>query len=330
MNLRPVPRRGALAFAAGALAAVSFSGAPRAAPDAIELHAASVPLDARDPAVSSIGALDWRGGLELGSPDRRFGGWSDLWVSADNGRLVAISDNGWFLDAALEFDGALRGVTRPRLGRLLRPGGDPVVERDADAEGLVRMPDGGFAVSFERTHRIHVYPPSEPPFARAPRLVALPASMRDAPRNGGVEALALMADGRFLALTEEVDAGDGALACFVGGAGGWGSLAYVPAAGFRPVGACVLPGGDTLVLERSFGLIGGFGTRLARVAAGTWREGARVGGTELARLRAPLVSDNFEGICTTRAADGRDLVWLVSDDNYSFLQRTYLAVFALK
>ncbi len=330
MNLLPVPRRGALAFAAGALAAVSFSGRARAVPDAIELHAVRVPFDARDPAVSSIGALEWRGGLELGSPDRRFGGWSDLWVAPDHGRLVAISDNGWFLDASPSFDGALGGLARPRLGRLIRPDGSKVVERDADAEGLVRMPDGGFAVSFERTHRIHVYPQSEPPFARPPRVVALPASMRAAPRNGGVEALARLDDGRFLALTEEVDAGDGALAGFVGGAGGWDDLAYVPAAGFRPVGACVLPGGDTVVLERSFGLMGGFGTRLARVAAGAWRKGTRVEGAELARLRAPLVSDNFEGICTTRAADGRDLVWLVSDDNYSFLQRTYLVVFALK
>jgi len=93
---------------------------------------------------------------------------------------------------------------------------------------------------------------------------------------------------------------------------------------------CLLDDGSSIVLERSFSLFfGGFGTRLVRVAAGAWVGGAIVEGTELARLRPPLLVDNYEGIAATRGPDGTILLWLIADDNYMSLQRTLLAVFAL-
>ena len=329
MNPLPVSRRGALALAGGALAAWAAGPSARAAGvEGIPLFAAPIPFDERDPARSRIGALEWRGGLMLGSADRRFGGWSDLWVAPDHSHLVAISDNGWTLDARLVFDGWLRGLDRARLGRLTGPDANVVDQPGSDAEGLARLPDGGFAVSFERRHRVLVYPPSEPAFARAPRALALPPALDGAPRNGGVEALTVLPDGRFVMLVEQL-VEDGNHVGFAGGAGGWSKLHYRAAPGFSPVGACVLPSGDTAVLERSFSIFGGFGVRIVRVAQDAWREGAVVEGRELARLRPPLAVDNYEGIAATRAADGSDLLWLVSDDNYSPLQRTLLCAFAV-
>ena len=42
----------------------------------------------------------------------------------------------------------------------------------------------------------------------------------------------------------------------------------------------------------------------------------------------PLIHDNFEGVAITR--EGRDtIVWLVSDDNQLFLQRSLLLKFKL-
>ncbi len=326
-----VSRRGALALGGGAFAAWAAgpSSARAAGVEEIPLFAAPIPLDEQDASRTRAGALEWRGGLLLGSADRRFGGWSDLWVAPGHQRLVAISDNGWTLDARVAFDGYLRGLGRARLGRLIEPDGNVVDGQGSDAEGLVRLPDGGFAVSFERRHRVLVYPPSDPPFARRPRALPMPAALAAAPRNGGVEALAALPDGRFLMLVEDLTEGDAHVG-FVGGASGWAKFLYRAAPGFKPVGACVLAGGDTAVLERSFSIFGGFGARIVRVAQGAWQEGGTVEGRELARLRPPLAVDNYEGIAATRAADGADLLWLVSDDNYTFLQRTLLAVFEIR
>jgi len=329
LTFRTPTRRGALALAGGALAAWALPSAALAAGvEDIPLYAAPIPFDETDPARTQAGTLAWRGGLLLASADRRFGGWSDLWVDPGAARLVAISDNGWTLDARVAFDGHLRGLSHAKLDKLAGADGRPLDGLAADAEALVRLPDGGFAVGFERQHRILVYPPSEPPFARRPRALALPADVARAPRNGGIEAMTRLADGRLLFLLEDVVA-DGVHAGYAGGADGWTKVGYRAAPGFVPVGACTLAGGDTVILERAFSLFGGFGTRLARVAAGAWRDGAAVSGVELARLRPPMASDNYEGIATTRAPDGSEILWLVSDDNYSMLQRTLLAVFAI-
>jgi hypothetical protein len=324
-------RRSALALGGGALAALSFAGFARAN-DAIELSAYRMPLDARAPELATaqgrVGALAWRGGLWLQSPDKRFGGWSDLWIDPANKRLVAISDRGWTLDAAIDFDGHLQGLGNARLGRLTGPDGKQLLRADSDAEGLARMPDGGFAVSFEQRPRILVYPPAEPPFSRPPRLIAGP-NLGDTPRNGGMEALACLPGGALVTLVEEgleADLHRG----FVQTPTGWAKLNYRAAANFAPVGLCVLDDGSSVVLERSFSLFfGGFAARLARVAAGAWVAGAVVEGVELARLRPPLLVDNYEGIAATRGRDGETLLWLVADDNYQSLQRTLLAVFAL-
>jgi hypothetical protein len=323
-------RRGALAFAGGALAAWTLPSAARAAGvEEIPLYAASIPFDETTADRKTAGALDWRGGLLLGLADRRFGGWSDLWVAPDGARLVAISDNGWTLDARVAFDGTLRGLSHAKLGRLIGPDGRVLEGPAADAEGLVRLPDGGFAVSFERQHRILVYPPSDPPFARRPRALALPPAVAAAPRNGGVEALTRLADGRFLVLVEDL-VEDGVHVGFAGGADGWTKIGYRAAPGFAPVGACQLSGGDTVVLERSFSFFGGFGARVVRVAAGAWRAQGIAEGAELARLRPPMAVDNYEGIASLRAPDGSEMVWLLSDDNYSLLQRTLLVAFSIR
>ncbi len=320
MIARAFDRRQALALLAGAGASL-FPGAPHAAEgwSPLEVRAAPIPFDERDPERTRVGQLVWRGGLQLGADEKRFGGWSDLWVSPDNARAILIGDRGAALDLGLTFEGSLRGVGPSRMGRLIGPDGKPLGGRATDAEGLARLPDGGFAVSFEQRHRILIYPPADPPFSRAPRAVAPPPGAAKWPANGGMEALARLPDGRFLILLEESPQ------AWLGGAGGWAELTYRAAEGFKPVGACV--SGDTLyALERGFSWAG-FASRIVRMPAAAVREGATLDGEELARLRAPMAIDNYEGIAATKDRDGRDLLWLIADDNFGFLQRTLLVCF---
>ncbi len=286
------------------------------------MRASRIPFDEKDPARARVDRLIWRGGLQLGADDDRFGGWSDLRVDPDNKRATLISDRGGALELGLDFDGMLKGVGPSRIGNLIGPNGRALDgHRHVDAEGLARLPDGGFAVSLERRHRILIYPPADPPFTRPPRTLAAPPGFDDVPNNGGMEAIVALPDGRLLVFVEERPWG------FIGGDKGWIKFEYRAGDGFKPVGVCVV-GDAAIVLERSFGWAG-FASRIVRAPLAEFREGAVVAGAELARLRAPLAIDNFEGIDATKDASGRDLLWLISDDNFSFLQRTLLVCFEI-
>ena len=324
-----------MAFCALALAASNVlaqrTAPPVRAADPIVVAAESVPLDPSDPARTRVGRLDFLGGIALSSADGRFGGWSDLWIDPAGERLVAISDRGSFLDARLRSDakGAPLFIDRARIGSLIDTRGRKLAGRQADAEALARMPDGGFIVAFERDHRLMRYPPAEPPFSSAPQALASPSELTRAPGNGGIEALVALDGGRLLALTENLVAADARVG-WLGEPGQWRRLEYVAGQGFKPTGAGLLPGGDVIVVERHFTPFTGLAVRLARVPRAAIRPGARIAGDELARLAPPRSLDNFEGVAARRAADGRTLIYLVSDDNFSLFLRTLLFVFALE
>ncbi len=63
--------------------------------------------------------LEWRGGLVLTSPSANFGGWSGLALSRDGTDLVAVSDSGLWMTAAIAYDGGrLQGLRSARIGAL--------------------------------------------------------------------------------------------------------------------------------------------------------------------------------------------------------------------
>jgi hypothetical protein len=57
--------------------------------------------------------------------------------------------------------------------------------------------------------------------------------------------------------------------------------------------------------------------------------GAVLEGQEIARLEGTLSVDNMEGIEALRSPDGKTLIYVVSDDNYSPIQTTLLMLFEL-
>lgn len=85
--------------------------------EAIRVQATPVGLSTSGAAVDRVGALVFKGGLVLTSSDKRFGGLSGLQVSADGRRLRAVSDEGSWLEARLEYDerGFLTGLSEAEL-----------------------------------------------------------------------------------------------------------------------------------------------------------------------------------------------------------------------
>ncbi len=303
----------------------------------LALEVSPVPLDPGEPGRRSVQGLRFRGGLWLRSEDRRFGGLSDVRVTEEGRKLVAISDCGYALVGRLRYEeGDLVGLEEARLFPLLAPGGRPLPSGEVDAEALFSE-GSGLAVAFEGRHHLWRYA-AEPPLSSVPTPLPTPPGLAACGSNQGVEAAVRLDDGRVLLISEGPGSSRTALA-WIGSGESWTTLSWPlffsddGPGPFHPTGAALLPGGDVLVVERRYPPLAARLRRIGREAL------ARndLTGTEVARLAPPLSIDNFEGIDAARGPKGETLVFLVSDDNdcakrgavRNGLQRTLLLMFEL-
>jgi hypothetical protein len=307
-------------FGCGAGAGGKASSAP-----VVELR--RIEFDAKDNDLKNAGGVVLTGAFQLRSNDRRFGGLSGLSVTPD-GKLHAISDRGYWMSATMVSDdeGRLGELTGWEIGALLDPDGAPVLGRYADAEGLARGADGSFVVAFEQAHRLWRYPgPGGLRFS--PLSLGLPEEISKAPANGGIEAIAVLPDGRLLAIAEAFKNSDGSSKGWLIENGRFAEIAYVPAEGYHATDCVALNDGDVLVLERRLFPWGILRARVARLASESLVPGARLAGEELFRVEPPLAAENFEGIAAREDPSRGTMIYLVSDDNYLFFQRTLLLQF---
>ncbi len=301
------------------------------APPAIaEYKVELITLDEEDPGRINFGQLIWRGGLKITSNDGRFGGLSALHVGPDGREFLAITDRGTWLRASLSYrDGHLADISNFRISSLLDPSGRPVSGRRADSESLAEI-ENGFIVSFERNHRLWLYAAGPGPAFKNPKSLPIPRGFGKLPDNGGIEAITRLCDGRLLAVAEKSVERRHGVAAWVRVGSLWKSLSYQTKAGLRPTGVATLPNCDIIFVERSFSFLAGLDIRISLVPADTIKPGAELKPIELASLSDPLNIDNFEGISARRSPSGDTLIYLVSDDNFSALQRTLLMMFQLK
>lgn len=316
-------------------AGLLFAGSSTSAvADAFPIEAVSIDLDdnSREGAAGLMGPdrARFEAGFELRSRDPDFGGLSGLWLAPDGTRLLMTSDRGHFFEAVLDrdFSGRLTGVVA------VRKVGMPPEGLGLDSEALATVgaspgsPSGPtVAVSFEQNHRLRLFDAAT--LERADNGLDLDLDGLGLPRNRGLEAVADLEDGDLLALAEGLSAGPGRSRGWILGAGPPVPLAYRTTGAFVPTGAD-REGPDLYVLERRFSFLGGFGTRVVRIDAGSVGPGAILAGEEVLRIAPPLPSENYEGIAISTEPDGRTLLYLVSDDNFNALQRTLLLQFSLR
>ena len=93
--------------------------------------------------------------------------------------------------------------------------------------------------------------------------------------------------------------------------------------------AVLLPSGDLLVLERKFSLLSGVGIRIRRIPLSMIAPGALVDGPAIFNGELGQEIDNMEGIDAHVTAEGDTVLTMVSDDNFSPIQRTLLLQFTL-
>jgi len=312
---------------AAALLAVFFIHTSLASAEKIDVDATPIPFIDNAPEQTKVGALEYRGGLYLTSSNRRFGGFSGLGISSNGQRMVSVSDRGTSYSASLEYDAAgnLSGLKTHDLGTLSDLDGTPVAgKRWSDAEAMSPGVQGEIIIAFERDHRLWRYDAG----ATTPRVLRPPAELGKMSPNHGIEALTLLNDGRLLAITEGSPDELTSIA-WVSRRGGWDVLTYFADDGFRPTGAATLLNGDVLVLERYYTPRAGVRIRIKRIDITKITAGAEISGELVALMAPPMNIDNFEGIETRQDKEGRTLVYLISDDNFSDDQRTLLMMFEL-
>lgn len=306
--------------------AAQSSGPAGIARAAVPVTATPVALNGSDPSQDRVGRFVYAGGLEIAGPDSvRLGGLSDLEV-LDDGRLLSVTDEGQFVQARLVLDssGRLAGLADVTMTPLAGMDGRPLPDKSAaDAEGITVLPGGDRLVSFERQHRIWRYPAG----GGAPAAAPAPASAPTLPLNTGMEALAsapAFGEGAYLVGSE----GGTVWLCELAGECRETMLGRRVLAGYGLPALAVSPDGDLLVVvSRAFDAVRGVRVVVRLLGRDAIDRPDAPVVDELA-LVDPLTRDNFEGAALVRGtAPGALRLYLLSDNNYSSDQRTYLFAF---
>ena len=324
--------------------------------ETIALTVSAVPLQGMNPSRKAIGDLIFVAGFHLVSTDKRFGGLSDVDL-LDDGRLLAITDQGDFVWLDLADDGVM--PTRARIAPLQNAAGEPLRgKQEGDSEDLAYN-DGLALVSFERDHRVLAFD-----------IAGCSAAARGAPvtfggyggdfaaafdrqnlkvdGNSGAEGLAITPDWFLFAGLETPSKGASPLSAR--------AIETAPefdqaiGKGAPPVvGLDIIPDGDDLrvfSLHRSTNplatnMITLVETRFARELDQSQLPARRMSEIEerrharfvptasvvLAQMNVLVTVDNFEGVAARQMPDGRVRLYVVSDDNLSGKQRTLLTIY---
>jgi hypothetical protein len=311
--------------------------APRAAGDVerIEIRAQAIEaFDPREPARTRFGALTFRGGLILESPHRDFGGISGLRVAADGARFLAVTDKGhWVRGRIVYRDKVPVAISDAEIAPILGPDGRPMKSRGwYDTEALAQ--DGGVVyVGIERVNQVARFDFAKDGLRARGVPIPVPPGMKLLPPNRSIECLEAAPKGGPLAATlvsiseRGLDSGGNLMGFLIGGAGGVFSLKRTDE--FDVSDCAATPDGKLLVLERRFSWARGLAVRIRSVPFAAIKSGALVDGPELIFADMGFQIDNMEGLSVHRDASGALVLTLVSDDNFSPLQRTLLLQFTL-
>ena len=286
----------------------------------IQIESVAVTLNPSDPNLTSVGHFAYAGGVAMtSSGNDHFGGLSDLSLT-DDGQLTAVTDSGDLLTGRLVLDqDKLAGIDQARLQTLTGPDGQPLAsKRLGDAEGIVRWPNGDQMVSFERDHRIWLYPTD----GGAPKVMPKPdIAMED---NDGMEGLSLAPSQGPDAYWVGVEPGTVWLCGLKSVCVEHANLPKPPA-GYRLSALHEAPNGDLLLLFHNWNAT----LKISSIALEIVRDPAsshpRI--VDELKLTPPLNVDNFEGIEAKARKGGGLRLYLLTDDNFSKTQRNLFMAF---
>ncbi|KAA2237100.1 esterase-like activity of phytase family protein [Salinarimonas soli] len=338
-------RRACLALGGGAAAAaLAVRHAAFARPNGVP--GAATPIEVRATPITAfglgerdgrqVGSLLFRGGAVLRSAHPAFGGLSGLWRSSDGTALVAVTDAGAWLTATVVSDeeGRFAGLEGARLSPILGPGGAALADGPAyDTESLA-IADGVAYVGIERVHQVMRFDWAGAGVLARGTNVPVPGGRPALSANKSFEAVGVVPKGGALAgaviaVAERAGAGEATPTHgYILTGPQRGRFEVARSGDFEITDLAFLPSGEVLLLERRFTMLTGPAVRIRRIAADAIHAGALVDGPVIFQADAGYQIDNMEGLAVHR--DGAaTILTLVSDDNFSMIQRTLLLEFEL-
>ena len=306
-------------------------------PVSIEVNARAIPhFEPRDRTRTRFGSLNYRSGLVLTSPYRGFGGLSGLRLDAKGERFLAVSDQGgWFTGRIRYTNGKMTGLDDVEAAPLLGAEGRPITEKRLwwDSESIAR--DGSLVyVGLERVNQILRYDFAKGGTRARGEVMPVPPGVRKLPSNKGLEALVVVPKGQplagtLIAFSERGLDADGNLTAFLIGGPTPGQFSVRRIEKYDISDAVLLPSGELLILERKFSWFTGVNIRIRAIPLKSIAPGALVDGPALFVADLGQEIDNMEGIDAHVTPEGETVLTLISDDNFSMLQRTLLLQFTL-
>src|SRR4051812_12009561 len=311
---------------------------PRAPDPPTKIEVRARPITAFEPGNpqrTKFGALTFRGGIELTSSHPHFGGLSAIRVEANGANLLGVSDKGHWLRGRIVYDGKRpAGIADAEMAPVLGHDGKPLAARGwYDTESLTVH--GGIAwLGIERVNRIVRLDVGRDGLLARATLIPVPPGIAKLPYNKGLECLEFVPAGQplqntLIAISERGLDEAGNIKGFLIGHSGPAEFSVKRIGDFDVTDCAVTPKGDLLILERSFSRLRGVGMRVRGVPLTSIQAGGTVDGATLIETDMNYQIDNIEGLSVHR--DGNALVLtVISDDNFSIIQRTLLLQFTLE
>ena len=292
-------------------------------------------LDPRNIKRTEFGRLKWRGGVVLSSPASQFGGISGLIIDPEGKKIVGVTDKASWLKAELVYDGSnLSGVKNVSMAALADIEGKPFgLGDDEDSEALT-LYHGQYLISFERNHRILIFREQDGrPGQQVGRFKIPDSDVTAMAHNGGMEALHVIRGGvlrgKVIAFSESLQQPKGYIKGWLFENGVAQVLLFEMRDGFLITEVTSLENGDLIFLERYYRSGEGVKMRLRLVGANYVKAGAKLRGDVLFEAGTEYEVDNMEGLAVHKDSQGKTILTVISDDNFSATQKTLLMQFEL-
>jgi hypothetical protein len=220
------------------------------------------------------------------------------------------------------------------MAPILGADGRPLAARRWYDTEAIAEDDGIVYVGIERVHQIVRFDYGKQGLLARGSPIAVPPGFKQLPSNGSIEALefvpkGLPLAGTLIAISERGYDEAGNLKAFLIGGPSPGTFAVKRSDDFDVSDCALLPPGELLILERRYSLFRGVALRIRRIPLAAIKPGALVDGPIVVFADMGYEIDNMEGLSVNRTAAGATVLTLISDDNFSAIQRTILLQFTL-
>jgi hypothetical protein len=306
------------------------------APKRIAIKATPITaFDNREPARTRFGDLEFRGGLALTSTYEAFGGISAINVEPNGSHFLAITDKGSWLRGRIVYrDGRPAGIADAEMAPILGENGEPLAAHGwFDVESLTEL--GGVRyIGIERVEKIVRFDFARDGLLARGEPIPVPADFKTFTFNKSLECLAAGPNdsplaGTLIVVTERSLDEQGNHRSYLINGQKVERFSVKRSDDFDVSDCTILPPSDLLVLERRYSPLRGVAMRIRRIALADIKPGALIDGKVLIEADLAYQIDNMEGISVHRNAANETILTLVSDDNFSVIQRNLLLQFAL-